>query len=280
MVAALNANFEPGYLIIGEVPTEDTTGSGFGVGWLLVVSVVVSLWIKGRRQPATTPGPIPRGLCRCVMVAVWLALLAYCVKAGMNTGSRLISAFYLPLVPLLLIGAGQVEIVRRCWWRVLVSSTMALALVVLALSPDRPLWPAQTILSKLLAGHPERHSVARAFQVYTLYSHRNDALAGVRELLPPDVKVVGFVGDGDDCDISLWRPFGSRRVEHILLTDTPEFARSRAQYVAVGGWELSSHSLGIDDWLEKNGAELVASTNIMVKIGEGEQPWYVTRFKQ
>src|SRR5262249_41564137 len=127
--------------------------------------------------------------------------------------------------------------------------------------------------------HPGQRSATRALQVYTVYSKRNDALANVRELLPPDLKVVGFIGDGDDCDISLWQPFDSRRVEHFLLTDSPEFLRSRTEYVAVGKYSLQAHQMNIDDWLRTNNAELVATTNIMVKVLEGPQPWYITRLK-
>jgi hypothetical protein len=36
-------------------------------------------------------------------------------------------------------------------------------------------------------------------------------------MLPPGLKIVGFVGTADDIDISLWRPYFTRRVEHILL---------------------------------------------------------------
>ncbi|HEX4350852.1 MAG TPA: hypothetical protein VH251_10710, partial [Verrucomicrobiae bacterium] len=279
MVAALNSNFEPGILIVGEIPTEDTTGVGFGVCWLLVISMVAAIWIRGKSQTAPAAGFMPRWLCRSVMVGAWLALLAYSMKAGMNTGARLVSPFYLPLMPLLLVGAGQAEIVRRGWWRLLAGGTMALALLVLVLSPDRPLWPAQTILSKVLARHPGQAAVTRALQVYTLYSHRNDALAGVRALLPPDATVIGLVGDGDDCDISLWRPFGTRRVEHFFLTDPPAFIQSRVKYVVVGGYILGVGGVSIDDWLQKNDAELVCTTNAILKIGEGEQSWYVTRFK-
>ena len=206
--------------------------------------------------------------------------MGYCMHAGMNTGARLIAPYYLLLAPLLLAGAGQSQIVRRIWWRALAGGVMVLALVVLVLSPDRPLWPAKTVLNKVLAWHPGQPSVARALQVYTVYSQRNDGLAGVRELLPPDLTVVGFVGDGDDCDISLWRPFGSRRVEHFLITDPPEFIRSRVQYVAVAGLALRENQMTIDQWLAHNGAELVGATNITIKASGGPMPWYVTRMKQ
>ena len=139
------------------------------------------------------------------------------------------------LVPLLLVGAGQSQIIRRRWWRGLAGGVLVLAFVVLILSPDRPLWPAKTILSRLQIEHPDQHLIARALKVYTVYSERSDPLAGVRALLPPEIKTVGFIGTEDDTDISLWRPFGGRRVEHFLLADPPEQIRQQVQYVVVGG---------------------------------------------
>ena len=156
---------------------------------------------------------------------------------------------------------------------------LGLALIALILSPDRPLWPAQTILASVLAKHPQQSSIARALQVYAVYSKRNDALAGVRGLLPPDLKVVGFIGTGDDCDISLWRPFGARRVEHFFLTDPPETIRQRVQYMVVGGSKLQAAGIALDKLLQIYGAELVGTIQATLKITEGKQSWYVIRFK-
>ena len=279
LAAAFDANFESGFLLLGELPTEDGTGLGFGICGLLVVSALGAFWFRGSSQPARVSRPVPGWLCRCVLVAAWFSLLAYCLKSGLNTGARLITPYYLPLLPWLLVAPGQSQIIRCGWWRVLAGGMLALALVVLVLSPDRPLWPAKTILSGVLAQHPGQASAARALAVYTVYSKRNDALAGVRAWLPPDLKTVGFIGDGDDCDISLWRPFGSRRVEHFFPDDPPALLRSNVNYVVVGGLILAANKLSLADWLRRNGAELVATTNATVKIAEGPQPWYVTRFQ-
>ncbi len=109
-----------------------------------------------------------------------------------------------------------------------------MALVTLVLLPDRPLWPAQTILAKLAERHPENHLIARAREVYAVYAKRSDPLPQVRALLPPGIKVVGFIGAEDDNDISFWLPLGSRRVEHFLLTDPPErFRQEGVEYVIV-----------------------------------------------
>jgi hypothetical protein len=281
LVAPMAANFEQGFHMLGELPTEDWAGIGFGLSLLLLISVPASLLMSRSTIQHSKPSPlIPEKLCRWVLIAPWFALLAYGMKSGMVTPQRLIAPYYPLLLPLLLIGAGQSQIIRRCWWRMMVGGVLALALVVLVLSPDRPLWPAKTILSEVLARHPNQRLIARALKVYTVYSERSDALAGVRALLPPDIKVVGFIGNEDDCDISLWRPFGERRVEHFFLTDPPEQIRQHVQYVVLGGFNLKGCNTTLDVWLQQSAAELVATTNATLKVAEGLQPWYIVRFKQ
>ncbi len=281
LAAPLAANFEQGFQMLPELPTEDWAGIGFGLSCLLLVSVPASL-LSGRsaNQKFGCSPSMSAGLRGLIVVAPWIALLAYCMKSGMVTPQRLIAPYYPLLLPLLLVGARQSQIIRRCWWRVMVRGVLLLALVVLILSPDRPLWPAQTILSRLSAQYPDQHLLARALKVYTVYSERADSLAGVRALLPPDIKTVGFIGTKDDCDISLWRPFGKRRVEHFFLTDSPEQIRQHVQYVVVGGFNLKENNMTLDTWLQSSGAELVATTNATMKVTEGPQPWYVVRFKQ
>ena len=279
LTAPLLANFEPGFHQLPELPTEDWAGFGFGCSVLLLVAVPAAFWLRQSAGNFSAALPIPKNLRLCVLAAPWIALLVYTMKSGMVTPQRIIAPYYPLLLPALLLGAGQSLVVRRGWWRGLTSAVMILALVVLVLSPDRVLWPAKTILSKLVAAHPQSLALVRPLKVYFTYAQRNDVLAGVRDLLPPETKIVGFIGTEDDCDISLWRPFGSRRVEHFLLSDSPDFMRQRAQIVVVGGFNLQSHGQTIDGWLKATHAELIGSTNATLKLTEGVQPWYVVRLK-
>ena len=279
LTAPMLANFEPGFYALPEMPTEDWAGFGFGCSVLLLMAVPAAFRLRRSAGSFSPTLPVPKYLRRCVLAATWVALLVYTVKSGMVTPQRIIAPYYPLLLPALLLGAGQSLVVRRRWWRGLTGAVMVLALVVLVVSPDRVLWPAKSILSKLVEQHPQQPALARALKVYSTYAQRNDALAGVRDLLPLNTPVVGFIGTEDDCDISLWRPFGSRRVEHFLLSDSPEFIRQRAQVVVVGGFNLHSHGQSIDDWLMANHAELIGSTNAILKLAEGAQPWHVVRFK-
>ena len=268
-------DFQGGFFTTGELPTEDWAGVGFGVTGLLLISAIAGLFIHDPR-PGSTPRFTPLIFAR---VSPWLALLAYCAKAGMATPARLIAPYYPLLFPSLLAGAAQAQIIRRPWWRLIAGIVVFLAFVVLAVSPDRPLWPAKTILSALSARHPQSREISRAWNVYDIYSKRADPLASVRALLPPDVKVVGFVAGADDSDFSLWLPLGERRVKHFLLSDsTAHFHQEDVNYVVVGGWYLQRSGLTIDEWLKQSGARLVANTNVTLKVSEGPQPWFVVQF--
>ena len=282
IVRPMNANFEDGYHMIGELPTEDWAGLGFGLSVLLICSVGAA-WLYARRNAARAPlnlqTAIPREFQMLVLWSPWIALLAFCIKSGMVTPQRLIAPYYPLLLPLMLLGIGQAEIIRRCWWRILAVGVYLLAFLVLVLSPDRPLWPAQTILSKAIAQHPNSHSLTRALNVYAVYAKRSDPLANVRALLPPDVKTIGFIGTEDDTDLSLWLPLGSRTVEHFLLSDPLEQIREKVQYAVVNGFNLKYHSVSLDDWLEQNDAEVIATTTATLKVSEGEQTWFVVRFR-
>jgi hypothetical protein len=265
------ANFQVGFFSIWELPTEDWAGIGLGLSVLASVLVLAALF-SGNFFRRTEKTLVPPKLCWCLLVTPWIALAAFCAKSGMATPARLIAPYYPLLLPVLLVGTAQSQIVRRGWWRVMIAG-------VLIQSPDRPLWPAKTILSEAHARYPDQHLITRALKVYTVYSERSDPLAGVRALLPPEIKTVGFIGTTDDCDISLWLPFGQRRVEHFFLTDSPEEIHRRVEYVVVGGANLKENDTTLTAWLAQSGAELVATTSATLKVSEGEQPWYVVRFK-
>jgi hypothetical protein len=280
VVAPMVANFEAGFHTLGELPTEDAAGIGFGVTALLIISVLTALLMRpASPMPRDGEQPLPGWLRWLVLLAPWVSLLAYFTKSAMMDLQRHLAAYYPLLLPLLLLGAGQVVLVRRRWWRALALGVMLLAALVLVLIPGRPLWPAQTVLSELLSLKPGQPLLVRALNVYSVYGVRSDPLAEVRALLPNGLTVVGFMGTCDDIDISLWRPFGSRRVKHILLSDSPEQIRQRhIQYAVVGQGLLLDNQTTLADWQKRTGAELVATATATVLVSLGPHAWYVVRF--
>jgi hypothetical protein len=313
LVAPMVANFESGFHTVGELPTEDGAGLGFGVSMLVLISVVAG-WIVGRPRARAGAQPLgcssagvgrstrqslamgrnggvlqPEGCAPVpalpviwrwlVLVAPWISLLAYFVKAAMMDLPRHLSAYYPLLLPLVLVGAGQAVIVQRCWWRTLAWGVVLLAVPVVMLVPGRPLWPAETILSRLTAWRPDQRLLQRALMVYSVYNVRSDPLASIRGLLPQGLEVVGFMGTADDLDISLWRPFGSRRVEHILLSELPAEIRQRhIEYAVVGEVNLLENNTTLAEWQKRTGAELMATATATTTVFQGQRHWYVVRF--
>jgi hypothetical protein len=277
IVQPMNRNFELGYLTLLEMPGEDWVGIGFGLSVLLAVTVFVGV-LNRKSDTFDAPTPLPEWLRRAVLVSPWIALLAYSIKSGMVTPARLISPYYPLLFAGLLTGTYQARLVYRRWWRGVALAVVLVAFAVLILTPARPLWPAQTILTAIRKLKPELRLAQRALTVYRVYQDRSDPIPQLRQYLPADLQVVGFLADPDDLDISLWRPFFSRRVKHVLLQDTrDEIRRRNIQYVVVGGAYLNAQHTSMDDWLQHTRAELIAQTSATLKVSEGPQNWYVVR---
>lgn len=291
MVAPMVANFENGFYMLWELPSEDWAGLGFGLTLLLLISFAATFHTKGRSAGTGPPwrwremigdfakGRLSPGIRWLMLASPWVALLAYCVKSGMVTGARLISPYYPFLIPAILVRPGQSGLVRRRRWKALAGGVVAIAFPVLILTPARPLWPAHAVLSRLLALRPQSRLLQRALTVYAVYDDRSDPLAEVRALLPKGLKVVGFMADGDDMDISLWRPYFSRRVKGILLSDSgAEIRRRGIKYAVVGGAHLNAMHVRLADWLRRTDARVVAETTATIKVVEGPQKWYVVQF--
>jgi hypothetical protein len=281
----LEANFENGFHQLPELQTEDWAGLGFGLSLLIGVSL---LWSLFRLKKLYFCGGYPA----VVLVAPWLALLVFCLKSGMVTGARLIAPYYPLLLPLLLQGRCQTLLVRKPWWRCFAFCTMLTALPLIVLTPGRPLWPVKQVLAtrqgpdKSSAAVPAvsgsaitRGFITRAEKVYRVYFDRPDPLANVRASMPSDVAVIGFMADGDDLDISFWRPFGKKRVEHVLLSDSADLLK-HLDYVVVGGANLENNHVSLDEWLRRAGAKAIATNTATLKLNEGPQRWYTVKINQ
>ena len=271
MIQAMKRSFEPDSHVVGEIPTEEWAGLGFGISFLLLVSFVANLMRRGK-GPALRPPLISRGLALLVLISFWVALVGFTTKSGMVDAARLAAPYYPFVCCSFVAGAGLSSVVRKRWWRGLAMLTIVIALGVLVIVPSRPLFPAQTILGHVASAHPNSRSLQRAFNVYKIFAERSDPMPKVRALVPPGTRVLGFLGTEDDIDISLWRPFFDRRLEYVLVKDSAESVRSRGfRYVVVGGYELKLKNVTLDDWLTEVGGKVVGETTAIQKLVEGPQ---------
>jgi hypothetical protein len=119
--------------------------------------------------------------------------------------------------------------------------------------------------------------ISRAKTVYSVYAERSDAFAPVRSVVPADTKVLGLIAT-DYPETSLWRPFGSRRIEHITGNDDRENIRQRGiEYILLNQRDFRFIGMPLDDWLAKINAKKIATIPMTIRAGFGSEDWLLVK---
>jgi hypothetical protein len=135
-------------------------------------------------------------------------------KMGSESTARLLLPYY-PFLLLLPLGFYRLpkQLIPKIRWGFLFFASWVI--VPLILSPARPLFPIQ----KLLTLMGDRPQFARACQVYQAYIQRGTCWDPILTILPPDIKTLGFFSHGDDLEAPLWKPLGRRKIISISEKD-------------------------------------------------------------
>jgi hypothetical protein len=267
-------------LQLPEMQMEENAGLGFGVCVLLLASIVAAMFAV-RKHPGP---PLPRGRGSmwqtCVRLAPIVSLVALLTQSHMGDNSRLFIAYYVFLLPPVLVCAGHEWVVSRRWWRISAFAVFIMAAGLLVVSPARSLFPALTLVEKLQARRQDSNLLARMREVYFVYRGRNDGFAPARAVLPPDLKVFGAV-TFDDPETSLWRPFGSRRVEHVCPEDTAaDLRRQGVEYILVKEQVLVQwFKCPLDDWLKHMNARVIQKIPLNLRASSGPLDWYLVKLQ-
>jgi hypothetical protein len=254
-------------LVLEQMQIEENAGLGFGISCLLLASVIAALFLAKRQRNLAG---IAWG--KIVRWSAFISLLAVLAVSNLTSLARVLTPYYALLLPLLLVGAGQAALVRKKWWRVCAFAVFAMAAGLLVISPARPLFPVLTILDRL------PHPPARVLAVYKTYRERPDAMAPVREHLPADLNVLGLA-TFDDPETSLWRPFGSRRIDHIAPDDSSAALKARGiNYVLFrAGVAEDWFKVPLAEWLQKHNAQIVQTIPLNMRASTGSRDWYLVR---
>ena len=250
-----------------EMQSEEEAGLGFGVTTLLLLSVAAGWW--GRRR-AGVGGGREEGMLRCVRYAPWVSLFYTMCKMGLSGGARYLAPYHPLLMMGLLVGESQARLMSKKWWRVWAHTGFALALVLMVVTQSRPLWPAEWFFAKY-GDHFESSAAGRRLvTVYDVYGKRANAFAPVVAALPEDATRLGFI-TADDPETSLWRPFGSRRILHVVTGETGDELRKRdIQYVLVKMMELREPW---DAWMRRMDGRVLAAFTLRLRAGDPPSEW-------
>jgi hypothetical protein len=202
-------------LKMGEIPMEESAGLGLGL------TACLALWIyKGRRNPISLPILREQPWFFLGMAGLG-SLLFYMAKMGSESTARLLLPYYpfLFLLPLGFWSLPSGTLRKLALFFTLLSSTV---LVGLILSPARPLFPVQKLYT--LIGDNLRF--ARVYQGYQTYMQRGVCWDPILNIIPPNIKTLGFFSHGDDLEAPLWKPYGERKIisrgeKHITLSGLP-----------------------------------------------------------
>jgi hypothetical protein len=142
------------------------------------------------------------------------SLLFYMAKMGSESTARLLLPYYpfFLLLPLGFYRSPKRPIPKIRWVFLFFASWV---IVPLVLSPARPLFPVQ----KLLTFMGDSPRFARVRQVYQAYMQRGTCWDPILTILPPNIKTLGFFSHGDDLEAPLWKPLGRRKIISISQED-------------------------------------------------------------
>ena len=263
-----------------EMQMEEGAGLGFGVSVLLLVSVLAVgfRWQKNPPMPRhQAPGSIWQTSVRWSPA---VSLFVLMTQSNLLAAGRLLTPYYALLVPMLLVGGGHERLLTRRWWRASAFAVFLIAAGLLVVSPPRPLFPVGMFLEKVHTAAAQHPALKRMETVYSVYRDRSDGFAPARAALPPDVKVLGLI-TYDDPETSLWRPFGSRRIDHICPGDTAADLKQRGiEYVLVREEFLrSGFNCSLDDWLKQMNAQVVQKIPLNLRASKGALDWYLVQLR-
>lgn len=265
----LAARFESGGAEWSLTDLQWEVNAGLGLG--LTGLVFAGFLYRGRREKVASTFALPQ---RLVWGALIIAILAYLANLGLSALGRLTAPYYFFIVLLLLLPSGHAAAIRRPVWKMLMAGALLLALLTLVITPPRPLWPAQAVLTEAVKGANPNRIVKLAADTYAVNRARPDAFARLREALPDGEKIVGMV-TGDDPETSMWRPFGARRIVHVLPTDTGAELRQQGVHYILVNPDLFRQRFArtLDQWLAEIHGELFKTISVTLKGTVGPQDW-------
>lgn len=269
------ANFEARGARFGVTDIQGEESAGLGVG---IVGMILLGCVLGRARGA--PGPWLR---RAVWLALGfgLALLAYFSKAGMTTVARHILPYYPFLMVPVLMAPRLRAVVRRKWFQLAGWAAALSTMVMLGVTPSRPVLPMESI-SRALAERSTSPALQRLALGYEVYGRRADLLGPLREALPPGAMNIGFINHASGPESPLWKPYGKRRVCHLPpgLDPVDAWAGPVRHVVLNTKYFHEFRGESPDQWLARLGGRILLRREIRPLVKEPPSEWWVVEIPE
>jgi hypothetical protein len=271
VVNLLNRDFPRFILKLGELPNEEGAGLGVGVAGILVLGLMTIPLFKIRSNETYF-----NRLGLFIFIANFVALSAYMVLMASESAARLLTPYYFIALALPFAILGNSDLLKSKIWKSGVFLVMASSMIIPLTTPSRPILPIAQLAEYFL---PESNLANRINEVYAVYANRSDNLAPVRNLLPEDANRIGFISSGDDSEVSLWKPYGSKRSVVHIIPGRPFPEDLDALVVSKHGLQIFfdgdlSQIVEFDDYY-KLGWNKIGTKMITSKVQEGPIEWLI-----
>jgi hypothetical protein len=252
-----------------EFEWEEPAGIGFSVGLLLATLVGLGTVARVRGAHFTV-----NLFGRLVLLGGLIAYLYYCVSLGSEQAGRLLAPYYPVLLLLVLWWCGSSHPIGQKWWQWLVRGTMVLPVFLVIIYPGHPVLGLDAILGKvpLPGGQYLRSTICGSYYRHAVLA---DGLSQVRAALPSNAQEIGLLGYYGCTQVSLWRPFGSRRIVQIYDALNPQRLPEWLVVYDPGLKQAGLPSPGA--WARRLQLEKISTTMITLDDRIGPEPWSIYR---
>lgn len=271
--------FEPRAANFGltDIQGEESAGIGLGICVLWVFSILASLL---SRNQTITPTTTPKHYL-LLTVLFGTALLVYFSKTGMNTVARHIAPYYPFLIAIPLLAPTHDRVVRRPSWKWLAAAALASTVVMIVITPSRPLWPARWFFSTFTPQNPSP-SLARAAAGFSVYAERADALGNLREALPATATLVGLLNFASGPELPLWKPYLHRQVRHIRPGESiKNLTEMGMTHVILNTKNFQTYmGLSPEEWLTAQNGITLKRQSIRMLVKEPPSEWWTVELPE
>ena len=273
-VESLSKSFEGGFqdLAIRELPQEE--GASLGLGLTILLFLALFAVIGTRPWKITPPSP--------ALAIAWLAtlvsILIYSSKMAIGCPARII----LPALMFLIVGfsalPNQSWLVRSHVWRWSAFFALGSSILVLILTPSRPLFPRGLMVKFVQKLSLPSSLNERIFNVYETYGRRARAFSPLLTAVSPDTRVLGYTG-GVALEAALWKPYGDRSIIFVPPSGLLKNPQCPHPELLIASAYTIKRSTGLEplEWINKVGASIVAQKEIIFLVKNGPELFYLLK---
>jgi hypothetical protein len=189
----------------------------------------------------------------------------------------------------LLAHTNQAGVVRQKWWRVLVVAGTISTVGVIAMSRQRPFWPAMTVTNYLVNRFPGKEAFVKLRNAFSWCPSMTEVHCFLQRNVPENERYVGYAANSGAFELSLWKPLWKKRVFRVTKFDTWQTLHDRGiRYVFLDisafrppRYDMLGRNWGsVEQWMREIPSRIVASTEMRLDPQMPPTRCYVVKLEE